>query len=175
MLNNKISNYTKREIFDIGTAFFAMFSMLISMFFYLYDLRFLGVSELKYRANGFTVIWNSAVEVDGFSGWLAFWSIAQIVLIAVFAILLIGFFWVNKTYARRMAVASFITMLVLSLIYMVNGFACVSAIKKSYRYADIVNVMTGAFWPVIIIVLIGLANFFIKFYMQKEESGEIST
>lgn len=151
----------KKKTITTVLAFLILIAGFLALAFNLthYEITFFGTT-VEEGANGFSVMSEYPAILEDIGGWLCAYSIISIVCYAIMLVLFAIMTLRKSVHLNKVCIATTISSIVLTLIYMINGFATNSIVKEElidtelYSFAKL---NSASFIPFIIVAVLAIA------------------
>ena len=170
----ELKTASKKSLIMGGIAVLVALLNIITLLFTLakIEVSLFGVSK-EMSVTGFSVISEYPAAIEKVGGWVSFYSIVHIIVsVAIICVFLYKFFKKDSYDLLQFAKKSNIISVILSVIYMINGFMTVSAAKKSGE--GLYQVSGAAFVPFILILLLVIVYFAVNTYLHESVNEQDS-
>lgn len=164
-----------KRLIEISLFAFTVVFAFLMLVFKVYDVKitFFG-SVIASEGNGFQLIKGYPEALEKIGDWLGIYSIIVMVVIAIEIVLYVIFFLKKNSKITLIEKILVIINVVLSVVYMINGFCAKDTIADGNFYGT-VEIKTFAYIPLIIVAIFAVAYFVMAFFVKKDFSITIKS
>ena len=167
------NKYTPKRLILLSTSFVIAILNFITLVFNIVhiNIEVMGTAANS-KVNGFSVLTSYPAAITETGDWLSIYSVIHLILSIIILVTLV-ICLVKKTSDSYLFIAKATNAFsfVMSIIYFINGLIALSEAKDGV--GPIAEVITAAFWPLIIIGILAIAHIIVEKFIPEEFNHRI--